>query len=159
MRPAIAMFALVLAACGGSPAPTPATPVPAGAAAASEAITQSGDVSIHASVVQTSTLAPGVASTYGIPRDDNRVLLLVAVRQGPQAQATSLPAQVVASVTDLRGRRQDIAMRELRSGELLDYIGTVETDLPDTLRFELTITRVGGATSTMQFTREFYPRE
>ena len=158
MRPVITLLVLALAACGGSSVPTPATPAPAGAAAASEAVTRTGDVSIHASVVQTSALAPSVASSYGITRDDHRVLLLVAVRQGPQAQATSLPAQVVAWVTDLRGRRQDIAMRELRSGDLLDYIGTVEIDLPETLRFELTITRVGGATSTMQFTREFYPR-
>lgn len=158
MRPVIVLLVLVLAACGGSPAPTPATPAPAAAAATSEAVTQIGDVSIHASVVQTSTLAPSVASAYGITRDARRVLLLVAVRQGPDAQAIALPAQVVATVTDLRGRRQDIAMRELRSGDLLDYIGTLEVDLPDTLRFELTITRVGGATSTMQFTREFYPR-
>ena len=49
-------------------------------------------------------------------------------------------------------------MRELRSGDLLDYVGTVEIAMPDTLRFDLTIVREGGATSTMQFSREFYPR-
>ena len=117
-----------------------------------------GDVSIHASVVQTSTLAESVARAYGIARNEHRVLLLVAVRQGPDAQAIALPAQVLATVTDLRGRRQDIKMRELRSGDLLDYIGTVEIELPDTLRFDVVVTRTDGATSTMQFNREFYPR-
>ena len=116
-----------------------------------------GDVSIHASVAQTSILAESVAREYGITRDEHRVLLLVAVRQGPDAQAIALPAQVVATVTDLRGRRQDVAMRELRSNDLLDYIGTVEIELPDTLRFDVVVTRPGGATSTMQFNREFYP--
>ena len=159
MRPAIAaahMLLLALAACGGSNAPAPAKP--AGSAIASpEAVTRIGDVSIHASVVRTSTLAPAIASAYGIIRDEHRVLLLVAVRQGPDAQAVALPAQVVATVTDLRGRRQDVAMRELRSNGLLDYIGTVDIELPDTLRFDVVVTRTGGATSTMQFTREFYP--
>ena len=151
------MSMLALGACGGSNAPSP--PVPAASATKSaEAVTRIGDVSIHASVVQTSTLAPAVASAYGITRDERRVLLLVAVRQGLEAQAVALPAQVVATVTDLRGRRQDIAMRELRSNGLLDYVGTVDIELPDTLRFDVAVTRTGGATSTMQFNREFYPR-
>ena len=148
---------LALGACGGSKAPPPAAPA-ASAATPSEAVTRIGDVSIHASVVQTSTLAEGVARAYGITRDQHRVLLLVAVRQGPDAEAIALPAQVVATVTDLRGRRQDIPMRELRSGDLLDYVGTVEIDLPDTLRFDVAVTRAGGATSTIQVNREFYPR-
>ena len=160
MRPAFAaalMLLLALTACGGSNAPAPAKPA-ASAIASPEAVTRVGDVSIHASVVQTSILAPAIASAYGIIRDEHRVLLLVAVRQGPDAQAIALPAKVVATVTDLRGRRQDITMRELRSGDLLDYIGTVEIELPDTLRFDVVVTRTGGATSTMQFNREFYPR-
>ena len=86
------------------------------------------------------------------------MLLLVALRQGPQAQETSLPAQVTATVTDLRGRTQPVAMRELRSGELLDYVGVVEVAPPDTLRFDLVIVREGGARSTLQFTRDVYPR-
>jgi hypothetical protein len=73
-------------------------------------------------------------------------------------QETALPATVTATVTNLSGQRQQIALRELRSGDLLDYVGTTETSLPDTLRFDLTIVREGGASSTMQFTREFYPR-
>jgi hypothetical protein len=146
---------LALGACGGSGTPTVATT--AAPSTRSEAVIRSGDVSIHASVVQTSLLASSVASSYGLTRDEHRVLLLVAVRQGPDAQATALPARVVASVTDLRGRRQDIAMRELRSGDLLDYIGTVDVELPDTLRFDIAVTREDGATSTMQVTREFYP--
>src|SRR5687768_18148203 len=75
------MSILVLGACGGSNAPTPATPA-ASTATSAEAVTRIGDASIHASVVQTSTLAESVARAYGITRDQHRVLLLVAVRQG-----------------------------------------------------------------------------
>jgi hypothetical protein len=146
--------ALALAGCGGN-APAPAVPA---AAAQQEAVSRIGDVTIRASAVPTGMLAPEVASRYGIARDDRTVMLLVAVRQGTESQETSLPATITATATNLGGQRQSVALRELRSGDLLDYVGTVETSLPDTLRFDLTIVRAGGASSTMQFSREFYPR-
>lgn len=149
-----ALLSVVLAGCGGS---TPPRAIPA-AAAPQEAISRIGDVTIRASVLPTATLAAEVASQYGITRDDRTVMLLVGVRQGPEAQEAALPAQISATATNLSGQRHQIDMRELRSGDLLDYVGTVEIAMPDTLRFDLTIVREGGATSTMQFSREFYPR-
>lgn len=145
---------LVLAACGGSQAPAPA----ANAGDRGEAMETVGDVSIRASAVQTSTLNDAVAQQYGIARDAKTVMLLVAIRKGSGANETSLPAKVTASAAGLSGGKQDIAMRELRTGELLDYIGTVETSLPETLRFEVTVVQADGATSTLRFNREFYPR-
>ncbi|MGH8078036.1 MAG: DUF4426 domain-containing protein [Lysobacter sp.] len=151
---AVLAMSLLLAACGAEPPARTAenSPVP------QEAIARVGDVTMRANVMQTSTLGPGVASQYGISRDDNTVMLLVAVRQGVDAEEVALPAQVTATATDLRGQRQTIVLRELRAGALLDYVGTVQTTLPETLRFDVKIVRAGGATSSMQFTREFYPR-
>ena len=145
---------LLLVACGAEPPTRTAenSPVP------QQAIARVGDVTMRASVVQTSALGSGVASQYGIHRDDNTVMLLVAVRKGADAQEAALPAQVTATVTDLRGQRQTLALRELRTGDLLDYVGTVQTTLPETLRFDVKIVREGGATSSLQFSREFYPR-
>ena len=153
---------LLLAACGAQPPARSA----GGSPGPQEAIARVGDVSMRASVVQTSTLGADVARQYGISRDAGTVMLLVAVRQGADGAETALPAQVTAAATDLRGQRQVIAMRELRVGDagsgpgttLLDYVGTVRTTLPDTLRCDVTLVREGGATSTMQFTREFFPR-
>ena len=145
---------LALAACGGgSPPPRPGTE-----AASSEAVTRVGDVSIRASVVQTSLLNDAVARDYGITPDPGVVLLLVAVRRGPDAEATAEPAQVTATATGLRGDRQVVAMREVQAGGLTDYIGTVTTSLPETLRFDITVVRAGGARSTLQLTRDFYPQ-
>ncbi|HEY0662537.1 MAG TPA: DUF4426 domain-containing protein [Lysobacter sp.] len=155
----IGLLAMLLGTGLGACSREAAAPAsPAASSQQQEAVSRIGDVTIRASVMQTSTLAEAVAAQYGIARDDHSVMLLVAVRQGAEAQETALPARITATVTDLRGQRRDIAMRELRSGELLDYVGTTEIALPDTLRFDLGITREGGATSTMQFTREFYPR-
>lgn len=149
------LLALSLAGCGREPS-TPAAAAPT--ATPQEAIARVGDVTMRANVMQTAALSPAVAQQYGITRDDRTVMLLVTVRQGPEAQEVSLPATITAHVTDLRGNRQALAMRELRSGDLLDYVGTVEVSLPDTLRFDLEIVREGGARSTMQFSRDFYPR-
>lgn len=149
-----ALLPLALVACGGGGAPSPSS----GGSETQETISRIGDVTIRATAVPTTTLSEQVATQYGITRADNTVMLLVGVRQGSDAQEVALPARITATVTDLRGRRQDIAMRELRSGELLDYVGAVEVSPPETLRFDLTIVRDGGASSTMQFTRDFYPR-
>lgn len=150
-----ALLPLALVACGGGGGAPPSS---SGGSETQEAISRIGDVTIRATAVPTTTLSEQVATQYGITRADNTVMLLVGVRQGSDAQEVALPARITATVTDLRGRRQDIAMRELRSGELLDYVGAVEVSPPETLRFDLTVVRDGGASSTMQFTRDFYPR-
>ena len=122
------------------------------------AVLQLGDVSIRASVVQTSSLPASVARQYAIHRDPNTVLLLVAVRKGPSATAVALPARITATVTDLRGGQQDVAMREVQTGTLVDSVGTTQTTLPETLRFDLTVAVAGMAPAKMQFQREFYPQ-
>ena len=150
-----ALLPLALIACRGGGAPTPSS---GGSDTAQEAVSRIGDVTIRATAVPTTTLREPGAPQYGNTRADSTVMLLIGVRQGSDAQEVALPARITATVSDLRGRRQDIAMRELRSGELLDYVGTVEVSPPETLRFDLTVVRDGGASSTMQFTRDFYPR-
>ena len=160
---AVAAVAMALGACSRE-APTP-TPADSGATAGGsrEAVSQAGDATVRASAVQTSTLPPQVAAEYGIVRDDRSVMLLVAVRRGPAGQEMAVPARITATVTDLRGRSQSIPMREMRTKGpgtevLLDYIGTSQMSPPDTLRYDLTVVVDGGATSTMQFTRDFFPR-
>lgn len=160
------LVATGVAACGGNAPPAASSAASGASNATQEAVTRIGDVTIRATAVPTSSLAEPIASQYGIVRADNTVMLLVGVRQGSDVQEVALPARITATATDLRGRRHDIAMRELRSGDpgagpgqaLLDYVGTVDVTPPDTVRFDLTIVREDGATSTMQFSRDFYPR-
>ena len=149
---AAALLCLVIAACGND-APKPAKRIDT----PQEAVSRVGDVTIRANVLPTVNLNDSVARGYGIPRSDNTLLLLVAVRQGPSGQETALPATITTGVTTLRGQRTEIAMRELRTGELLDYVGTVDVSPPDTLSFDIKIAREGAATETMTFSRDFAP--
>ncbi|MDR0183071.1 DUF4426 domain-containing protein [Lysobacter arvi] len=154
---AMSLLCATLAACGGSgPPATPSSPQ--NASASQEAVSRIGDVTIRASAIPTASLGEEVARQYGITRSKDTVMLLVGVRQGEGAQETALPARIVATASDLRGRKHMIDMRELRSGDLLDYVGTVEVSPPDTLRFDVQIVRENGATSQMQFSRDFYPQ-
>jgi hypothetical protein len=152
----LSLMCAVLAACGGSAPPAPSSS--SSNAVSQEAVSKIGDVTVRASAIPTATLGEQVARQYGITRANNTVMLLIGVRQGSDAQETALPARITAVATDLRGRRHDIEMRELRSGDLLDYIGTIEISPPDTVRFDVTVVREGGATSQMQFSRDFYPQ-
>lgn len=169
IRSVLAALSLcVLAACTGTAtAPVPTTTASSADAAGSQddAVVRVGEVTIRASAIQTRQLGEGIARRYGITRKAGTVLLLVTVRQGDDADAIALPATVTATAIDLRGGRQQLAMRELRSGDtgsepgqvLLDYVGIANTTLPDTLRFEVTVVRAGGATSTLQLSRDFFP--
>ena len=145
----------LLAGCGQQP--SPAAVAPAAADSQGEAIVRVGDVSIRASAVQTAMLDAGVAARYGIARDPATVLLLVTVRKGGDADAVSLPATVTATATDLRGARQELAMHALETGGLVDYVGTVATTLPETLRFDVAVVPAGTGATRLQFSRDFFP--
>jgi Domain of unknown function (DUF4426) len=149
---AIITLCFALAACGDD-APKPAKRIET----PQEAVTRDGDVTMRANVIATGLLHERMAQEYGIPRDGRSVLLMVSVRRGPDGFDISLPATITASATNLQGQTQSIAMREMRIGELTDYIGTAQMSPPETLRFDLKIMREGAATSTMTFSRDFEP--
>lgn len=147
------LFAAVIAGCGGSSAP------PASGQSENtpqQASLRVGDVVIRANAVAASTLGPAVAQRYGIDRDPGTVLLLVGVRSG--VEETALPARITATATDLLGKRQTIAMREVRSGEFIDYVGKAEVIAPDTLRFDIQVVPENGERATLRFNRDFFPR-
>jgi hypothetical protein len=144
------VLALALAGCDGDAPKTART-----YDAPQEAVSRIGDVTVRANVLSTASLSEAVAKQYGIERDENRVMLLVSVRQGPEHQETAVPATIDARVSDLRGQRQSLDMRELRTGDYVDYVGTADVSPPDTLRFDVEVVREGGARSTMTFSRDF----
>src|SRR3546814_10615069 len=66
-------------------------------------------------------------------------MLLVGVRRDGDAGETALPARVTAVASDLLGKRQQLEMREVRSGDpgsgpgqgFIDYVGTARVIAPD----------------------------
>jgi len=158
LRNSLLSMALVLPTLSGCSSPPPdegqaIQPV----ARERDAVAEIGDVTVRASATQTSQLPAAVARDYGIAeRRPDTLLLLVTVRKGAAGEA--LPANVTATVTDLRGGRQDIAMRQVHSDAFVDTVGTTTTSLPDTLRFDLSVNVDGMAPVHMQLQREVYPQ-
>jgi hypothetical protein len=120
-----------------------------------DALARPGDVVVRASAMPTDMLGEAVARQYGIERAPGNVLLLVGVRRG--SAETALPARVVAAATDLLGKRQAIAMHEVRSGEFVDYAGTARVIAPDTLHFDVQVVPEGGTAMELRFNRDFFP--
>ena len=148
-------FALAAAACTGSPPPVTASA--STQAAPQQAEARIGDVVVHASAVQTSALDAGIAGRYGLERSGRVAMQLVSVRRADGSDASGLPVTLEATVTPNGGAAQRVALREIRVDGLVDRVGTIEIAPPETLRFDVVV-RYGASTSTMQFTRDFFPR-
>lgn len=155
---ATALLSAALAACGGAeqaavPAQMLSTP-----GGAQQVEKQVGDATVYAVAMQTSTITPEVAREHGIDRRDDLVMLRVSGRRGSGADIASVPLQVRATATDLRGRTQALALGQAVANGLVDYVGTVEAGVPDTLRFDIRVTTPEGATGTLELTREIQAR-
>ena len=144
-----------LAGCGGGPAPTAASASQQDAQS-TEAESTLGNATVHVSAVPTSQLPESVARQYGIARAPNRILLLVNLRDLGAGPAPT----ITATVTDLQGHSNPLALHEVRvdpaDAQTVDYVGTVDAALPDTLRFGV-VARRAGATASVQLSRDFYP--
>jgi len=146
-----------LTGCGADPA-SRADLAAHAEAARQPAELQVGDVRIHASLAPTASLNADIAGRYGIEPARDVQLLLVGVRRGPVHEETSLPARVDVRVRDLRGVRQDVAMREVRADGFIDYVGSVRVAPPDTLAFEVRVQREGAGTPhILRFSRDVFP--
>ena len=149
------LFGLALAGCGnGAPVSTGSQ-----AQAQQEASARLGNVVVRANAIPTANLGEAVARQYGIERDDGTVMLLVGVRRDDgNGNETALPARVTVVATDLLGKRQQPAMREVRSGEFIDYVGTAHVIAPDTLGFDIDIAPGSAPAVELHFNRDFFPR-
>src|SRR3546814_20827772 len=93
-------------------------------------------------------------------------MLLVGVRRDFDGGETALPARVTAVASDLLGKRQQLEMREVRSGDpgsgpgqgLIDYVGTARVIAPDTLHFDVRVAPEGGTAMELRFNRGFFTR-
>jgi hypothetical protein len=151
----LACLPIALAACGGNSS----TPI-----AASQQQTQSAEAestvngtTVHVTAVQSSQLPDSVARQYGIERSPKRVLLLINLRDAGNGPAPT----ITATVSDLQEHTTPVALRQVQVAQsgapTVDYIGTVDVTLPDTLRFTV-VAKHGGATATVQLSRDFYPQ-
>ena len=148
-------LALAIAACGRGEAPAAPRATSAGDAA-NGAVATSNGITLRANVVETADLQESVARGYGIAREPNQALLLLAVRDANGDDAT--PVSLQATLSDLAGGPRPLPLREIRAGDFIDRIALVPFSAPDTLTFQVRAQLAAGSSSSVRLSRDFYPR-
>jgi hypothetical protein len=169
LRALIATAVLSMAGCGGggespsagagaagpiSPTPGQSVQVPG---SSQQVETRIGETTVYAVAMPTAAIPTEVAAEHGIERRPDLVMLRISGRRGDVGNLVSVPLKVQATSTDLRGQQQTLELKEVLANGLVDYVGTVDADIPDTLRFDIRVTTPEGATEAMQLTREVQP--
>lgn len=101
---------------------------------------------IYHNAFSADTLSPTIAQRYGIQRSKVRGVLNVSVIK-EQAGTTGTPtaARVEVQATSLAGRKQRIAMREVKEQDAMYYIGEFPVQDQETLKFMIEATPAGAS--------------
>ncbi len=108
-----------------------------------------GPYELHYSVVNTTFLEPGVASTYGITRGDNRAILNLAVREHVGEDTRPRSMQLQGNTRDLI-TGQALEFQEVREGEAIYYLAEFRF-INEEWRFFTVDFRPEGAEETYRF--------
>jgi hypothetical protein len=150
------LLGLALAASGCGRAPPPAAQR---AQPLEESFREFGNYDVHFNALRTDTLTPQIASSYGIQRSPNRVLLNVTIlrKQADHTPRIPVDATVEVDAYNLNGQLKNLQMRRVSEGEAIYYIGEVSISGTEILVFDISATPAGETTPlTVKFKREFY---
>lgn len=117
---------------------------------------------VHYNAVTTDFLRPEVAQAHGIVRSRNRVLLNVSIQAKTVGAAAgrALRATVSARATNLNGQLKTIAMREVRDGDAIYYLGEIPVADKEVLDFTAKVTPEGETRAyTIEFRKQFFARD
>jgi hypothetical protein len=109
---------------------------------------------VRANAVAGTLLPEETRRAHGIPPD--RGMLNVVVMIDDAGLPETLPARVSAQVRDLRGRAENVEMREIRENEEVSYLGTFRFRPRETMRFDVTVEIPGRAPVHMDFQKRFF---
>jgi hypothetical protein len=117
-----------------------------------------GDYTVHFNALVTNQLAPDIAREYGIVRSDSRIMLNVSILRKQEAgMGTPVSGAVSASAINLNGQLRGMAMREIREGEAIYYIGELGITDAETLIFTIDVTPLNEASRfTVRFKKQFF---
>jgi hypothetical protein len=117
-----------------------------------------GDYTVHFNALVTNQLAPEIAREYGIVRSDSRIMLNVSILRKQEAgMGTPVSGAVSASAINLNGQLRGMAMREIREGDAIYYIGELAITDAETLIFTIDVTPLNEASRfTVRFKKQFF---
>jgi hypothetical protein len=115
-----------------------------------------GDVVVHYNALSSDQLPPEVAKAYGFARSSRKGLINIAVQRDAKPQPQALEAFVKASATNLLGQRVDVAVKEIKEGDSIYYLGEFPVAGTDTLHFAVEVTPAGAsAPLKLKFSKDY----
>ena len=149
LAPTALVLSVLLTACSGGQAPRTAEFVPP-----APAETDFGNLRVRYNALPTLALSAPVAQQYGVPRDADTALVLVALREIKGGEEIDAEGDVAVSAHDLSGARQTLTLRKVDAGGYTDHIGTARISPHNSYRFEVVV-KAGQRTETVTFQRSF----
>lgn len=114
---------------------------------------------VHYSVVNTSQLAPEVASAIGVQRSASRALLNLAVlRKNDHGMDQAVRAQIQVQAVNLAGQRRDIELREVVEQDAIYYLGSFRIHNEERIRFRVSVLPedLDGQAREFSFQQQFF---
>ncbi|MBQ1783059.1 MAG: DUF4426 domain-containing protein [Gammaproteobacteria bacterium] len=111
---------------------------------------------IHYNLSPTTYLTPEVASTYQIKRSSTRNLISIAVLDGPEHNAPPLAATINGEARNLLSQLQTLTFREVREGNAIYYIATIDFHSEELWRFAIDIQLADGSSKQLRFEKTLY---
>jgi type IV secretory pathway protease TraF len=148
----------LLAGCGQSPTSTTASTAATPAEPATSSSRDFGNYVLYFNAIRTDTLTPEIAKTYNIARSANRALLNISmVKKVEGTPGVPVPGSVTVQAVNLNGQFKDLAVREVREGDAIYYIGDVAVANDETLVFTVDATPSNETSPlSVRFQRQFF---
>lgn len=111
---------------------------------------------IHYSLSPTTYLTPEVAAAYRIQRSATRNLVTIAILDGSAPDAPPLAATLEGEARNLLGQIQPLRFQEVREGNAIYYIATIDFSSEEMWRFAIDITLSDGNSTRLAFDKTLY---
>lgn len=163
MRASVAFTALIVAlitlsGCGG-PDPATSGSRPAGPQPA-ERSKDFGEYILHFNALTTDLLPAEVARSFGISRSKSRAMLnIVMMRKIEGTLGQAVEGAVTARTTNLTGQLKNLALRPVKEGDAIYYIGDISVADGEVLIFDVEATPEGSdETMRVKFQQQFFTK-
>ena len=111
-----------------------------------------GDFSAHYMILDTLSLEPEIAESYGIVRASNRSILTLSILD---TDGVSVPARVEGTAINLLGNKRSLSFQAIQEGEAHYAIASIQ-HTEEEMRFELTIETPDGRNHQVKFEQRIY---
>jgi hypothetical protein len=114
---------------------------------------------VQYSAIHSVDLSPEIARKYGIHRDGRHALVMINVQRKTANGIApgAIAARLSGRARNITGQVQPLAMREIREGADVYYLGEITVENLDLMTFELEITPRGSdQVLPLRFEQRFY---